>query len=74
MINGDLSATPGLQPDLDHPLEGGGRVVFFHLKSTGRPNARKGQPWLRGWHAKWHRTRDVFTIAQGAEKACSNSD
>lgn len=32
-INGDLSAMPGLQPDLDTPLEDGDRVAFFHLKS-----------------------------------------
>ncbi len=32
-INGHLSATPGLQPDLDHLLEDGDRVAFFHLKS-----------------------------------------
>jgi hypothetical protein len=32
-INGDLSAMPGLQPDLDHVLEDGDRVAFFHLQS-----------------------------------------
>jgi hypothetical protein len=32
-INGHLSAMPGLQPDLDHLLEDGDRVAFFHLKS-----------------------------------------
>jgi sulfur carrier protein ThiS len=32
-INGDLSAMPGLQPDLDHVLQDGDRVAFFHLKS-----------------------------------------
>jgi sulfur carrier protein ThiS len=32
-INGDLSAMPGLQPDLDHALEDGDRVALFHLKS-----------------------------------------
>lgn len=32
-INGDLSAMPGLQPDLDHLLEDGDRVAFFHLQS-----------------------------------------
>lgn len=32
-INGDLSAMPGLQPDLDHPLQDGDRVAFFHLRS-----------------------------------------
>ena len=32
-VNGRLSAMPGLQPDLDHPLQEGDRVAFFHLKS-----------------------------------------
>ncbi|KPL75478.1 hypothetical protein AC812_08805 [Bellilinea caldifistulae] len=32
-INGQLSAMPGLQPDLDHPLQDGDRVAFFHLRS-----------------------------------------
>ncbi len=32
-INGNLSAMPGLQPDLQHVLADGDRVAFFHLKS-----------------------------------------
>lgn len=32
-INGNLSAMPGLQPDLSHPLKDGDRVAFFHLRS-----------------------------------------
>jgi hypothetical protein len=32
-INGDLSALPDLQPDLDHVLEDDDRVALFHLKS-----------------------------------------
>ena len=32
-INGDLSAMPGLQPDLGHVLSDGDRVAFFHLQS-----------------------------------------
>ena len=32
-INGDLSAMPGMQPDLDHILKNGDRVAFFHLKA-----------------------------------------
>ena len=32
-INGILSAMPGVQPDLNHPLKDGDRVAFFHLKS-----------------------------------------
>ncbi len=32
-INGQLSAMPGLQPDLGHILSEGDRVAFFDLKS-----------------------------------------
>lgn len=32
-INGDLSAMPGMQPDLDHALHDRDRVAFFHLQS-----------------------------------------
>ncbi len=32
-INGDLSAMPGMQPDLGHALKDGDRVAFFHLRS-----------------------------------------
>jgi sulfur carrier protein ThiS len=41
-INGDLSAMPGLQPDLDHPLKDGDRVAFFHLKSMWPAQYRDG--------------------------------
>jgi len=32
-INGQLSAMPGLQPDLSHVLCDGDRIAFFHLQS-----------------------------------------
>jgi sulfur carrier protein ThiS len=32
-INGDLSAMPNMQPDLDHALRDNDRVAFFHLRS-----------------------------------------
>lgn len=32
-INGQLSAMPGLQPDLEQSLKDGDRVAFFHLNS-----------------------------------------
>jgi len=41
-INGELSAMPGLQPDLDHPLQDGDRVAFFHLKSMWPAQYRHG--------------------------------
>ena len=41
-INGDLSAMPGLQPDLDHALHDGDRVAFFHLKSMWPYQYRDG--------------------------------
>ena len=41
-INGDLSAMPDLQPDLDHILEDGDRVAFFHLKSMWPAQYRDG--------------------------------
>jgi hypothetical protein len=41
-INGDLSAMPGLQPDLDHVLKDGDRVAFFHLQSMWPAQYRDG--------------------------------
>lgn len=41
-INGDLSAMPGLQPDLDHVLDDGDRVAFFHLRSMWPAQYRNG--------------------------------
>ena len=41
-INGNLSAMPDLQPDLDHPLEEGDRVAFFHLNSMWPCQYRDG--------------------------------
>lgn len=32
-INGELSAMPNMQPDLDHLLKDNDRVAFFHLRS-----------------------------------------
>jgi hypothetical protein len=32
-INGTLTAMPGMQFDLGHPLRDGDRVAFFHLQS-----------------------------------------
>jgi hypothetical protein len=32
-INGELSAMPNMQPDLDHPLQDNDRIAFFDLHS-----------------------------------------
>ncbi len=41
-INGNLSALPGIQPDLNHELMNGDRVGFFHLKSMWPYQYRSG--------------------------------
>jgi sulfur carrier protein ThiS len=41
-INGNLSAMPGVQPDLDHILKNGDRVAFFHLRSMWPSQYRLG--------------------------------
>lgn len=41
-INGDLSAMPGLQPDLDHVLQDGDRVALFHRKTMWPYQYRHG--------------------------------
>ena len=41
-INGNLSAMPDVQPDLDHILINGDRVAFFHLRSMWPSQYRLG--------------------------------
>jgi sulfur carrier protein ThiS len=41
-INGNLSAMPDVQPDLDHILMDGDRVAFFHLRSMWPYQYRHG--------------------------------
>jgi len=41
-INGDLSAMPDVQPDLDHVLMNRDRVAFFHLRSMWPSQYRLG--------------------------------
>ncbi len=41
-INGNLSALPGVQPDLRHILSNGDRVAFFHLRSMWPYQYRSG--------------------------------
>jgi sulfur carrier protein ThiS len=45
-INGELSAMPGVQPDLQHPLQDGDRVAFFHLRSMWPFQYRHGVPMI----------------------------
>ena len=47
-INGDLSAMPGLQPDLDQVLQDGDRVAFFHLRSMWPCQYRDGAAMAPG--------------------------
>lgn len=41
-VNGNLSALPGVQPDLAMPLRDGDRVALFHLKSMWPYQYRDG--------------------------------
>ena len=41
-INGNLSALPEVQPDMDHILMNGDRVAFFHLRSMWPSQYRLG--------------------------------
>jgi hypothetical protein len=45
-VNGQLSAMPGLQPDLEHVLQNGDRVAFFHLLSMWPFQYRHGVPMV----------------------------
>ncbi|OGN93735.1 MAG: hypothetical protein A2Y88_04280 [Chloroflexi bacterium RBG_13_48_10] len=45
-INGNLSALPDVQPDLDHTLLNGDRVAFFHLRSMWPHHYRQGAAML----------------------------
>ncbi len=45
-INGELSAMPGLQPDLAHTLQNGDRVAFFDPLSMWPFQYRSGVPMI----------------------------
>ena len=45
-INGQLSAMPGVQPDLAHPLQDGDQVALFHLRSMWPFQYRSGVPMV----------------------------
>ncbi len=59
-INGDLSAMPGLQPDLDHLLEDGDRVAFFHLKSMWPAQYRDGAALAPGLARTMDENKELF--------------
>jgi hypothetical protein len=57
-INGELSAMPGLQPDLGHGLHDGDRVAFFHLKSMWPFQYRHGVPMIGEMAEAMHTSKD----------------
>lgn len=59
-INGQLSAMPGLQPDLDHELCDGDRVAFFHLKSMWPFQYRHGSAVLPELQREFDRQGRTF--------------
>lgn len=59
-INGNLSAMPGLQPDLDHVLEDGDRVALFHLNSMWPFQYRHGVAMAPGMARALNKEKTVF--------------
>jgi hypothetical protein len=59
-INGNLSAMPGLQPDLDEVLEGGDRVAFFHLNSMWPFQYRHGVAMASGMARALNQDNAIF--------------
>lgn len=57
-INGNLSAMPGLQPDLDEILNDGDRVAFFHLNSMWPFQYRHGVSMTPGMAREIDKERD----------------
>lgn len=66
-INGELSAMPGLQPDLGHLLHDGDRVAFFHLRSMWPFQYRSGVPMVAEMSKAMHSDEDPG-IHHGYEK------
>jgi hypothetical protein len=59
-INGDLSAMPNLQPDLEQPLRDGDRVAFFHLQSMWPAQYRHGVDLAPGMNEEIGAGKEVF--------------
>jgi hypothetical protein len=57
-VNGELSAMPGLQPDMGYILHDGDRVAFFHLKSMWPFQYRHGVPMIREMAEVMHDSKD----------------
>jgi len=57
-INGDLSAMPGMQPDLDHVLKDNDRVAFFHLQSMWPFQYRHGIAMAKEMTEAMHSSED----------------
>lgn len=57
-INGELSAMPGMQPDLNHPLKDNDRVAFFHLQSMWPFQYRHGVPLADEMSKAMHSSSD----------------
>ncbi len=59
-INGQLSAMPGLQPDLAHELHDGDRVAFFHLRSMWPFQYRHGSAMVPEFQAAMNAVGHTF--------------
>jgi hypothetical protein len=57
-INGDLSAMPNMQPDLDHALQNNDRVAFFHLQSMWPFQYRHGIAMAKEMSQAMHSSED----------------
>jgi hypothetical protein len=57
-INGDLSAMPNMQPDLDHTLQDNDRVAFFHLQSMWPFQYRHGIAMANEMSEAMHSSED----------------
>jgi hypothetical protein len=57
-INGQLSAMPGLQPDLEHSLKDGDRVAFFHLNTMWPFQYRHGASMINEMNEAMQASKD----------------
>jgi hypothetical protein len=57
-INGELSAMPGLQPDLSRELQSKDRVALFHLKAMYPFQYRQGLPMAEEFSEAMQSSKD----------------